>query len=531
MKSFIQRHKGEILGALSGFDRIRFRGSLQLLSNVGGVATWLKSAGLRLKEFLPFVEGVTKQLRRSTEKRAEAAGCPIQYLESKVDKEKMVGEIREERGAGDDGLVAVLSTLETCQSFDIFRNHSTHQIELRRRLRKCLHYYFYWEDGKFGLTQVRLMTWFPFDVRVVLNGREWLARQLDAKGLGYRRRDNCFVDLEDFRRAQRLADQQPRIDWVGQLNRLLRRVCPEAGRFSDTPQPVAPLAYYWTSEQTEWATDVVFRDAAALAELYPVLTRHGIETFQSPDVMRFLGHRLPAHGGVHGRFAGEIVSDLKERPEGVRVKHRVEKNSLKMYDKFGSVLRVETTLNDPKGLKVYRPKQDAPEGPKQWLPLRKSVADLARRSELSQAANERYLEALGRVDSDTPLGTLTDKLCRPVQVGQRRHRALRPFDPEDVRLLEIVSRGEYEIAGFRNRHVRVALYGELPNGDAETTEVAAERRRQAARVSRKLAMLRAHGLIKKIPRTQRYLVTAEGRVAIAALLAARKASTRQLTAA
>jgi len=531
MKNFIQRHKGEILGALSGFDRIRFRGSLQLLSNVGGVATWLKSAGLRLKEFLPFVEGVTKQLRRSTEKRAEAAGCPIQYLESKVDKEKMVGEIREERGAGDDGLVAVLSTLETCQSFDIFRNHSTHQIELRRRLRKCLHYYFYWEDGKFGLTQVRLMTWFPFDVRVVLNGREWLARQLDAKGLGYRRRDNCFVDLEDFRRAQRLADQQPRIDWVGQLNRLLRRVCPEAGRFSDTPQPVAPLAYYWTSEQTEWATDVVFRDAAALAELYPVLTRHGIETFQSPDVMRFLGHRLPAHGGVHGRFAGEIVSDLKERPEGVRVKHRVEKNSLKMYDKFGSVLRVETTLNDPKGLKVYRPKQDAPEGPKQWLPLRKSVADLARRSELSQAANERYLEALGRVDSDTPLGTLTDKLCRPVQVGQRRHRALRPFDPEDVRLLEIVSRGEYEIAGFRNRHVRVALYGELPNGDAETTEVAAERRRQAARVSRKLAMLRAHGLIKKIPRTQRYLVTAEGRVAIAALLAARKASTRQLTAA
>ena len=165
------------------------------------------------------------------------------------------------------------------------------------------------------------------------------------------------------------------------------------------------------------------------------------------------------------------------------------------------------------------------------MPLRKSVADLARRSELSQAANERYLEALGRVDSDTPLGTLTDKLCRPVQVGQRRHRALRPFDPEDVRLLEIVSRGEYEIAGFRNRHVRVALYGELPNGDAETTEVAAERRRQAARVSRKLAMLRAHGLIKKIPRTQRYLVTAEGRVAIAALLAARKASTRQLTAA
>ena len=528
MKNFIHRHKEKILGVLSGFDRIRFRGSLPLLSSLRCMATWLTSAGLLLKDFLPFAEGVTKQLRRSMDDLAEAAGRPVRYLESKVDKEELVRQIRKEQGVADNGLVAVLSTLETCQSFDIFRNRTAQQIELRRRLRKCLHYYFYWDDGKFGLTQVRVMTWFPFDVRVVLNGREWLARQMDAKGLGYRRRDNCFVDLEDFGRAQKLADQQPRIDWVGQLNRLLRRVCPGVGRFPHTPQPVAPLSYYWTSEQTEWATDVVFRDAGALGELYPALTRHGIETFQSPDVMRFLGHRLPAHGGVHGRFAGEIVSDLKERPEGVRIKHRVEKNSLKMYDKFGSVLRVETTLNDPKGQKVYRPKQDDPEGPKQWLPLRKSVADLARRAKLSQAANERYLEALGRVDADTPLGTLTDKLCRPVQAGQRRHRGLRPFDPEDVRLLEIVSRGEYEIAGFRNCHVRTALYGELPTADAET---AAERRRQSARVSRKLAMLRAHGLIKKIPRTHRYLVTAEGRVTIAALLGARKAPARQLAAA
>jgi hypothetical protein len=531
MKSFIQRYKEKTLGVLSGFDRIRFRGSLRLLSSVGGMVTWLKSAGLLLKDFLPFVEGVTKRLRRSTEAWAEAAGRPVQYLESRVNKEDLVRAIREERGAADGGLIAVFSALETCQSFDLFRDRSLQQIDLRRRIRKCLHYYFYWEDAKFGLTQVRLMTWFPFDVRVVLNGREWLAQQLDAKGLGYRRRDNCFVDLEDFHRTQRLADQQPRIDWVGQLDRLLRRVHPEAGRFSDTPQSVAPLAYYWSSEQTEWATDVVFRDAAALAELYPVLTRHGIETFQSPDVMRFLGHRLPAHGGVHGRFAGEIVSDLRQRPEGVRVKHRVENNTLKMYDKFGSVLRVETTLNNPKGLKVYRSKPDDPEGPKQWLPLRKSVADLARRAELSQSANDRYLEALGRVDVDTSLATLTDKLCRPVRVGQRRHRGLRPFASEDVQLLEIVSRGEYEIAGFRNRHVRVMLYGERPNDNAEPPEAAAEQHRQTARVSRKLAMLRAHGLIKKIPRTHRYLVTAEGRVAIAALLAARKASVRQLAAA
>jgi hypothetical protein len=224
----------------------------------------------------------------------------------------------------------------------------------------------------------------------------------------------------------------------------------------------------------------------------------------------------------------------------VRVKHRLEANSLKMYDKFGTVLRVETTLNDPKGLKVYRTKQDDREGPKQWLPLRKSVADLARRAGLSQSANERYLEALGKLDLDAPLSSLVDKLCRAVEVvkklpdgteKKRRYRALRPFDPEEVRLLEAVSRGEYEIAGFRNRDVRQALYGAMPEATEESAEAKAQRRRHAGRVSRKLAMLRAHGLIKKIPRTHRYLVTAEGRTAIAALLAARQASPRRLTAA
>jgi hypothetical protein len=432
--------------------------------------------------------------------------------------------------------------LETCRSYDIFRQRQTQTIELRRRVRKCLYYYFYFEDGRFGLTQVRLMSWFPFDCHVVLNGREWLARQMDQAGLGYLRRDNCFVNLEDFERAQRLANQQPRIAWCGQLDRVLRRVYSGAGQFHGASRPLLPQPYYWTSEQTEWATDVVFRDMAALAELYPSLTRHGIETFQSPDVLRFLGQKLPAHGGVHGRFAGEIVSDLKERPEGVRIKHRLGRNTLKMYDKFGSVLRVETTLNDPRGLKVYRPKSDDAEGPKEWLPLRKSVADLARRSALSQSANTRYLEALGKVDVDAPLSSLTDKLCRPVVIvsrdaaggeKSRRYRALRPFDPEEVKLLEVVSRGEYELSGFRNRDVRAALYG----GDAgqavgkpDSAEAVAARRRVASRVSRKLALLRAHGLIKKVPRTLRYLLTAEGRVAIAALLAVRHTTPARLAA-
>jgi hypothetical protein len=157
------------------------------------------------------------------------------------------------------------------------------------------------------------------------------------------------------------------------------------------------------------------------------------------------------------------------------------------------------------------------------LDLRKTVADLPRRARLSQSANNRYLEALSTITADTPLSALTDQLCRPVEVNGRRHRGLRPFDPEDVQLLQAVSRGEFLMSGFRNRDVRTFLYGE--------TEDAIQRRRHSGKVSRKLAMLRAHGLIKKIPRTHRYLLTETGVNAITAILSARQASVLQLVAA
>jgi len=523
MKAFVHRFADKILGVLSGFDRIRFRGSLRLLSNVGGAGAWLNSKGILLKEFASFAEGLTKRLRKQTHELAEQAGRPVVYLDRFCNKEELVRKIRHEQGVADNGLITVLSTLETCWSYDIYRNRETKQIELRRRSRRGLHYYFYFDDGKFGLSQVRLMTWFPFNVHVVLNGREWLAKDLDKSGIGYLRRDNCFVNISDFEQAQKLADKHPKIRWSSHLQRLLHRVHPLHQEFFAGVGGYDPLSYYWTSEQTEWATDIAFTDAASLSDLYPTLLRRGMEVFQSPDVMRFLGHKLPAHGGVHGKFAGEIVSDLKERPEGVRLKHRVGRNSIKMYDKFGSVLRVETTLNDPAGLKVYRTKQSDPAGQKQWLPLRKSVADLSRRTELSQKSNVRYLESLSAFDSEIPLKKLTDKICRSVQVGPRRHRGLRPFDPGDAALLQVITRGEFTVSGFRNRDIRLALEGEMEDAD--------DRRRASSRTSRKLALLRAHGLIKKIPHTHRYELTTDGRITVTALLAARNATPKHLAAA
>jgi hypothetical protein len=510
MRKFLQRHEEQVLGVLSGFDRMRFRGSLPLLQSAGGVVTWLERVGVAVKGFLSFAEDLTARLCQQADRLAEEAGRKVRYLAGFVNKEDLVQEIRGKEGVAENGLVAVLSTLEMGWSYTMFRGRDNDFPVLQRRARRYKHYYFYWDDTRFGLSQVRLSSWFPFTVNVVLNGREWLARQMDLKRIDYVRQDNCFVQISDFVAAQKLANQQAKINWIGQLDRLLRRVHPlHAQTFSG----VGAMDYYWTSEQSEWATDIVFRDADTLSSLYQELVRRGIDTFQSPDVLRFLGHKSPAHGGVHGLYQGKVISDLKRRVEGVRIKHRAGNNTVKMYNKQPTLLRVETTLNDGQGLKVYRTKHDDPNGKPQWLDLRKTVLDLPRRAELSQSANNRYLEALSTITADMPLSKLMDKF----------HRGLRPFDPEDVQLLQAVSRGEFLISGFRNRDVRKTFYGEA--------EDAIERRRQSSRVSRKLAMLRAHGLIKKIPRTHRYLLTQTGTKAIAVILSARRASVSRLLAA
>jgi hypothetical protein len=155
--------------------------------------------------------------------------------------------------------------------------------------------------------------------------------------------------------------------------------------------------------------------------------------------------------------------------------------------------------------------------------MRKSVVEMGRRAELSQASNDRYLEALGTLPTDTPLCRVSAPLCQPVESNGRRYRALNPLAPEDHRLLAAVSRGEWLVMGFRNRDIRQTLYGAAPDP--------ATQRRQAAAVTRLLGLLRAHGLIKKIPRTHRYLLTTHGTAVIPALLGANNAPLKQLAGA
>ena len=295
-----------------------------------------------------------------------------------------------------EGLVCVLRCVEGCKSFAI-RRDGKGGFGFRQEDRRCLYLYYYYLDREFGLMHVRVATWLPFGIQVCLNGREYLARRMCKAGIGFQQRDNCFVWIEDLPRAQQmLADLEAR-KWERWLTLLAKRVNPLLGQ--DSGLDLHP--YYWSICESEYATDVMFRDAPALAKVYPALLHHAIQRFASADVLRFLGRRTSS------RFNGEVTTSYQVRPEGARVKHRIEENSLKMYDKQGSVLRIETTINNARRFRVRRMKVRQGIRRMRWIPMRQGVVDLERRVEISRAANGAIWSAGGRGDT----------LARPCLVG------------------------------------------------------------------------------------------------------------------
>ena len=299
MKEFVQRHASSVIGMLSGFDRLLFRGTLRRIASAAGLSSFLSYTNVLLKDFGEHSMKLTEQVKNASLAVAEQSGRPVQYLvDPSVRKEDVAREIARRDGI-DKGLICVLSAVEPCWSFEIHRNRAARKLELQSRQRRCLHLYHYLIHPQLGFLHVRVQTWLPFNVTVCVNGREWLARQMDAAGLGYRRRENCFIDLADVRKAQALMDEQLKTDWRPLLDGLAAAAHPaHAALFG--PNSGYPIDPYWSVQQSELATDVMFKSPAHLAALYPRLIRQGMETLGSRDVLRFLGKSVPEGRNAHG---------------------------------------------------------------------------------------------------------------------------------------------------------------------------------------------------------------------------------------
>src|SRR5262249_10533459 len=227
-----------------------------------------------LKDFGAHSQQVTQHLIQSSLHHAHALGRAVRYLRSSQTPKEDIARAIAARDHIDTGLIAVLTAVEPCLSFEVHRNRERKRLELQCRPRKCLHLYHYYQHPTVGVRYARLQTWFPFSIPIGLNGREWLARQLDQAGIGYQRQDHCFTALDDFARAQELCDQQLQAAWPDWLEGIRPTIHPA----HPTLFARHPLSYYWSVHQSEGASDFLCRSRADLEALYPRLVWHALPT-------------------------------------------------------------------------------------------------------------------------------------------------------------------------------------------------------------------------------------------------------------
>ena len=497
MNSFLAKHKKAVSAVLPCFDRVILRGHLPI-AGLGYFSTWLYSKKISVnlqrlepgwRTFKEMAPWFADQLKAHARKAAADAGRPYKHLPSHERMEENARVMAEKDGIT-EGLVCVYGAMETCCTYRVRFTENGPKIGSDRRVSLVL--YFYFMDREFGLMHVKIQTWFPFTVQVYVNGHEYLARKLTSQGITYKKVDNAFVELADAKKAEECARGFWRRDWPKFLDVLARRVNPLLATW------LAGQNYYWVINQAEFSTDVLFANKSALASLRPALYEHAASCFGAPQVMTFLGKKY------RETFQGEIRTQWHRREPGGAVKHWVKGNALKMYDKAGTVLRIETVINDPGEFMVHRPrrKQDGTEEVG-WFPMSKGVANLYRYAQVCEQANQRYLEALSVVN-DLGVGQREfDSKCAPVFFQGRKRRGLQPMGRDDQALFQAALRGEHAVRGFRNGELAERLYGPKPKDPQE-------RRRRCGRVSRRISLLRAHGLVRKVPRSRRYHVTERG---------------------
>jgi hypothetical protein len=481
-----ERYQKQIAGVLSCYDRIIIQGTVPKWCYASGMTEYFYAHQIRIFDYPKWAEPLRDALRKNMERLAAQSQIEIEFVRSKKSfrKEQRVKEILEKRGE-EPGLVCILSAMEPCGSYKPWHDKKTHKTYLKPDDGKCLHYYVYFIDADLGLCYVRVPTWCPFRLQVYCNGHSYLARQLSKRQIEYRILDNAFGWIADFERAQQLADGFSVEMLHRKLDEFAHRYCPVIRQLD--------LSYHWSLDQVEFATDIVFQRQSDLQTIYDRLTRTAIHTVQPDNIATFLGRKL------NGNYQDEMGNRFNTRIEGTRIKHSMGPVSIKMYDKFQLILRIETTVVNVSFFKHYR-EVEHHNGTRSmaWAEMKKTIYSLAPLRELLLAANRRYLEFISTIEDDKAGTDRLNKISQPVAEDHRNYRGFNFFDPQDEELFETLGRGEFNISGFQNKNLRQRL-----------------RNRTSGQISRTMKRLRVHGLLKKVGRTYKYYLTGLGKQIVA----------------
>jgi hypothetical protein len=492
MNNFIQHHEAEIDFVLSCYDRVVISGNLVNIGHSRAATSWLCSHDIRVFDFPRWAEHLRDALRQHAELIARSNKLNIDFIQKKdFRKEERIKAILAERG-DHPGLVHIFSAMEPCAAYKPWHDKHTHKTFLKSTAGKCLHYYFYFILPDLGLCYLRVPTWAPFRLQFYFNGHNELARKLDKNHIAYKMLDNAFVHICEPSAAQKLADAIRPDRLHETLNKVVQAYCPIASQF--------PSGYHWSLMQVEYATDIVFKRQHYLAPVYEELVRTATHAVKADDIATFLGRKLS------GNYQDDMGNDFHTRIQGTRIKHHMGKAAIKMYDKHGIMLRIETTANDVSFFKHYREvvHRDGTSTHK-FASMKKSIYSLRDLSKLLHDSNRRYIEYLGAIDDPTNGIKKLDKVSKSVRADKRTYRGFNLFDGDDLKLFTVILRGELMISGFKNADLRKHLTN-----------------KNSGQICGIIRRLRKHGIIKKAAHCYKYYLTAFGRMVVATALKLRE---------
>ena len=483
--SITDRYADSIRGITSCFDRLILQGTLNPVGHPDGMTSYLYAHHIRIFDFPQFAQGYTTKIRDHIAQAAKSHDIEISFVRNHSDrKENIVAQIIKTRG-DHPGLVGILSAMEACSTFQPWHDKKTGKTFLRHNTGKCLHYYCYFIDPVFGLGYVRIPTWLPCRLQIYINGHNRLATTMKKRKITFCQIDNLFTSIGSFSQAQNLSDSFSPEELHLCLDRCAKLYCPAVAELG--------AVYHWSIMQAEYATDIVFSQKEKLAGLYEHISRAAVIAVKAENIATFLGRKL------HANYKDEMGNNFSTRIEGTRIRHCMGPTSIKAYDKLGVALRIETTTNDVSFFKHFRDVEQA-NGTivNKIASMRKSIYSLPDLAKLLSDANFRYLEFLSALDDPSGGASKLEKISKPVTENNHPYKGFNFFDENDLLLLRTIARGEFNITGFQNKHLRTFIEN---LSSSKTTRI--------------IKRLRIHGLIKKVRNSYKYRLTLLGKQVVA----------------
>jgi hypothetical protein len=513
--TFLQKFGTKIKGGLTGFDRMVFKGMFRPLMFAAGAQAFLAARGVLNKLYKEWMLEQSTALVASANNFAQTTcGQGIIPIPSCHERKEEIAHARQQERGVSSGLIGVWSCVEACTTYRAHYDATAGFPQLRMHSSRCKHLYFYYDHADYGFMSIRLQTWFPFGIQIAVNGREWLRRALDQAGCRYLIAGNKFLHIDDYELAQRLLNQQIDTRWVHLLTDNLPQVFPTM-----TQTLGDSLSYYWTLWQSEWATDYIFASPTEVTAIMERLLRHALMTGTGGRVLRYMGRPVRANEQPHALANPDVLTRVNTWYDGARIRHWVDHNSVKLYNEQ-NVLRTEMTMNAPAAFRVFRHAEGQQDTPKQRLPLRKGLADIAIRTQVADDINQRFMAQMATLKDETPMRDLLQDIVRPSTQQGRRVRGLE-ITGKDRALLQAIADPQHGVSGITNKQLQHTLGSNVwANGHTGKA--------LSARISRHLRLLRDHGIIRKLPNQRKYQLTEKGRRITTALNVLLAASTEQL---